>query len=84
MGHLLHFNFLPLLACELAEVAVLAESERVIRFVSVIALVCQLCAAVAVVARLAESFGVEWLVMMRARVHRLLLALWLLGHPRQG
>ena len=74
---------MPFLACELAEVAVFAESEGVIRFVFVVAVVRQLCATVAVIARLAESFGVEWLVTMRARVHCFLLALMLLG-PRHG
>jgi len=82
--HFLQPDLLSLLASELAEVAILAQAQRVVRLLSVFTVVRQLCAPVAVVARLAESFRVEWLVCVRAGVDLLRFALLFLNRLLQA
>jgi len=56
-------------AGELAEVAILAEAERMVGFVRVFAVGSQLGPPVAVIARLAEALGVKRLVSVWACKH---------------
>lgn len=82
--HFLQPDLLSLLASELAEVAILAQAQRVVRLLSMFTVVRQLCAPVAVVTRLAESFRVEWFVCVRAGVDLLRLAFVFLNRLLQA
>jgi len=63
--HLLDFDFVSLFACKLTEVAILTQTKGVVGFIFVFTVVGKLGSPVAVVARLAVSFGVERLVYVR-------------------
>lgn len=71
---------MSLFAGKLAEVAVFAQTQSVVGFVVVLAVRCKLRASVTMIARLAESFRVEWFVCVRARVHFLWFALLFLDN----